>query len=162
MTVRISIDKPLMVSTLLITPNLKTEILLFTSGIVKTNSLHFLQKEQFICVLTQEYISIHLDEIVCSLTWSKLLLEICRNNNYQDNNEIKGNSAMFTYAICLLLYPKCPILAIQNPKRQYNLKHCILPLLYCDYKITWLMTFFSTSLLSYCTFTFGLTSAQYS
>ena len=41
-TVRIPIDKQVSVSTLLITPNFKTEMLLFTTEILKTNSLLFL------------------------------------------------------------------------------------------------------------------------
>ena len=59
-----------------------------------------------------------------------ITLAICWNSNYQDNNEIKENIARFNYALRVLLYPKCPILAIQIPKRQYNLNHCTLPLLH--------------------------------
>ena len=60
-----------------------------------------------------------------------ILLAIRRNSSYQDNNEIKDNIVMFTYALRVILYLKCPILDIQNPKRRYNLKHCTLPLLHC-------------------------------
>ena len=38
---------------------------------------------------------------------------------------------MFTYALRVLIYPKCPILASkQIPKRQYIFNHCTLPLLH--------------------------------
>ena len=68
--------------------------------------------------MTQEYTTIHLDEIVCSFTWSNdqelvvaqlaldrnhssseilhILLAIRKNSNFQDNNEIKESIIMFT------------------------------------------------------------------
>ena len=88
---------------------------------------------------------------MCSFTWSNdqelvraqlvgkqteillfFYIAIRRNSNYQDDNEIKENIVMFTNAFHVILYTKCPILAIQRPKRQYNLKHYTLSLLHCD------------------------------
>ena len=41
--------------------------------------------------------------------------------------KLKENMVMF---LCVLLYPKCPIFAMQNHKKRYNLKYCTLPLLH--------------------------------
>ena len=135
---------------------------MFTSKILKTNSLHFLKNNSLL--VTQKYTTIHLDDIVCSFALSNdqdlvraqlagknkhssseillILLAIRRNSNYyKDNDESKENIIMFTNLLCVLRYPKCLILAMQNPKdytnisnnvhfRSYpvNMEICVLPL----------------------------------
>ena len=47
------------------------------------------------------------------------------------NHNLRKLPTLLTMSM-YMFYSKCPILAIQNPKRRYNLKHCTLLLLHCD------------------------------
>ena len=137
MTVRIPIDKQLRVSSLLFTPDLKTKILLLTSEILKTKS-HLLKSNTLFVpryentrpfILTKLCAVLHGQMIknLCvhnlrlyikhsSYEIILLLLTIHRNSNNQDSIEIKENIVMFTCALHILLYSKCRILTVQNPK----------------------------------------------
>ena len=107
-SVQIPIDKQLRVSTLLITPNLKVKILLFTSSFALLQS----QMIKNLCVHNLRVNRKHSSSEILLI-----LLAIRRNSNYKDDNEIEENIVMFTYSLRVILYPKCPNLAIQNPKR---------------------------------------------